>query len=150
MTSATQDETVAQAAAVVIPNQYHLHGKDITVSFFPDGSGPVVEGEGRLRFAYQDSQRSLTFFGDQVRTVDVADLGTAVSVTLVDLASFGRTTFTVIVPPVDLPPQGSAPVAAPGITGVHVNLLSGSGHPQQTTYRVTKLHGTASVGILPD
>ena len=149
MTNATQDQLVVPPA-VVVPNQYHLHGKDIIVSFFPDGSGPEIAGQGRLRFAYQDSRRSLTFFGDQVRTVDVPDLGTSVSVTLVELGSFGRTTFSVVVPSVDLPAQGSAQVAVPGVTAVHVGALIGSGHPQQTTYQVVKLHGVANDGVLPD
>ena len=149
MTSATQEQ-VAVPSVAVAPNQYHLHGKDIMVSFFPGGSGPEIAGQGRLRFAYQDSQRSLTFFGDQVRTVDVPDLGTSVSVTLVQLGSFGRTTFTVVIPAVDLPAQGSAQIAAPGVTAVHVGALIGSGHPQQTTYQVVKLHGVASDAVLPD
>ena len=148
MTSATQDQPIVSSATVV-PNQYHLHGKDITVSFFPEGSGPVIAGQGRLRLVYQDSQRSLTFFGDQVRTVDVLDLGTVVSVTLVELGSFGRTTVSVVIPPVDLPPHGTAQIATFGVTEIHVGALVGSGHPQQATYRVTKLRGMASDGILP-
>ncbi len=67
-----------------IPNQYHVYGGGVSVSYYPDGFGPVVEDRGRLIFVYQDAHRSQSFYGDQVRTVKVDDLGMVVSVTLAE------------------------------------------------------------------
>src|ERR1700730_3793189 len=67
-----------------IPNQYHVQGGGISVSYYPDGFGPPVEDSGRLLLVYQDAHRSQSFLSDQVRTVKVDDLGMVVSVTLVE------------------------------------------------------------------
>jgi hypothetical protein len=34
----------------ITPNQYHLNGGDISVSYYPEGAGPIIQGRGRLRF----------------------------------------------------------------------------------------------------
>ena len=75
----------------ITPNQYHLHGGDISVSYYPEGAGPVIKGRGRLRFTYHDLSRALSFYGDDVRTVDVPDLGTVVSVTIAHTTDTGST-----------------------------------------------------------
>jgi hypothetical protein len=31
---------------VTSPNQYHLQGGGMSVAYYPDGSGPVIEGRG--------------------------------------------------------------------------------------------------------
>jgi len=38
------------------PNQYHLHGGDISVSYYPNGTGPPTQ-QGPTRFTYQDAVR---------------------------------------------------------------------------------------------
>ena len=65
------------------PNQYHLQGGGISISYFPSGEGPIRLNQGPLVLSYQDAHQSRAFFADEVRTVEVADLGTVVSVTLV-------------------------------------------------------------------
>ena len=30
------------------PNQYHLTGDGISVSYYPDGQGPIIDGQGPL------------------------------------------------------------------------------------------------------
>lgn len=132
------------------PNQYHLHGSGITVSYFPGGEGPPVEGRGPLRFTYQDAVRSLTF-GDDVRTVTVPDVGDIVSVTIVPEIDIGSTTFSLILPLVVLPADLVGPIAieTKAITTVHRVFVRAIGHPQRASYTLTALRGTASAGILP-
>jgi hypothetical protein len=132
------------------PNQYHLEGRGITVSYFPQGEGPVFPDRGRLRLTYQDAHQSRAFFDADVRTVDVEDLGTVVSVTLILTVDTGSTTFSLLIPQVDLPdqPQPSVFIRTEGITTVHRAFVGLIGHPQAETYTVTALHGTASVGVL--
>ena len=133
-----------------VPNQYHLQGGGISVSYYPDGFGPPVEGRGSLLFVYQDAHRSQSFFSDQVRTVKVDDLGTVVSVTLVESVDTGSTTFSLLVPDVQLPEQQTSVfIHTEGITTVHRVFVALIGHPQSETYTVTALNGTAAVGPLP-
>lgn len=141
---------VGAGQAGASPNQYHLHGGGINVSYFPDGAGPIVEGQGPVRLTYQDSVRALTF-RDDIRAVEVADIGTIVSVTIVPTIDIGSTTFSLLVPLVVLPEQAAVqvPVDTDGVTTVHRLFAVAVGHPQRASYTVHHLHGTASDGILP-
>jgi len=133
-----------------IPNQYHVQGGSISVSYYPDGFGPPVLDRGSLIFVYQDAHRSQSFFSDQVRTVKVDDLGMVVSVTLVESVDTGSTTFSLLVPDVQLPDQQTSVfIRTKGITTVHRVFVALIGHPQAETYTVTALDGTAAVGPLP-
>ncbi len=133
-----------------IPNQYHVQGGSISVSYYPDGFGPPVLDRGSLIFVYQDAHRSQSFLSDQVRTVKVDDLGMVVSVTLVESVDTGSTTFSLLVPDVQLPDQQTSVfIRTKGITTVHRVFVALIGHPQAETYMVTALDGTAAVGPLP-
>ena len=134
-----------------IPNQYHVSGGGISVSYYPDGFGPPILDRGRLLFVYQDAHRSQSFYSDQVRTVKVDDLGMVVSVTLVESVDTGSTTFSLLVPDVELPEQQTSVfIHTEGITTVHRVFVALIGHPQSETYTVTALDGTAAVcGWLP-
>ena len=131
------------------PNQYHLHGGGIQVSYFPDGEGPLTQ-RGPVVLTYQDEHRSLAFRRDDVRTVEVTDLGTIVSVTLVMTVDVGSTSFSLLVPHVQLPGgQSSVAIQTEGITTIHRAFVALIGHPQAESYRVRRLTGTASIGPLP-
>jgi hypothetical protein len=134
----------------ITPNQYHLHGGDISVSYYPEGAGPVIEGRGRLRFSYHDLFRSLSFFGDEVRTVDVSDLGTVVSVTIFRTVDTGSTSASLLVPTVVSPSTLPVSINTELIRTRHLLFVAALGHPQRDVYSVTALTGVASAGILPD
>jgi hypothetical protein len=135
---------------VTSPNQYHLQGGGISVAYYPDGFGPIPEGRGPLHLVYQDPFRSLAFYGGEVRTVKVPDLGTVVSATIAETVDTGYTSFSLLVPDVDLPTdQSSVFIHTEGITTVHRIFVALIGHPQSETYTVTSLNGTAAVGPLP-
>jgi hypothetical protein len=142
---------IENSAQTISPNQYHLHGGGLTVSYFPSGFGPLRPGGAGPKFSYQDSHHSLAFSGDDVRTVDVPDLGTVVSVTIVETIDVGNTTFSVLIPKVDLADRigSSDPIRTEGITTIHRAFVALIGHAQAETYRVTPLSGTAVNGILP-
>ncbi|MCW2556980.1 MAG: hypothetical protein JWP55_944 [Mycobacterium sp.] len=133
----------------ITPNQYHLQGGGISVSYYPGGSGPIIEGRGRLRFTYHDSFRALSFFGDEVRTVDVPDLGTVVSVTIVQTIDTGSTSASLLVPNVVLPSPLPVSINTELVTTRHLFFVVAFGHPQRDVYSVTALTGVASAGELP-
>jgi hypothetical protein len=142
-------DTPVQGPAVK-PNQYHLAGHGISVSYFPEGFGPVPK-DGPDRLFYQDAHRHLVFNGSEIRKSDVPDLGTILSVTIVQTVDVGSTTFSLILPHVNLPqgPHPSATIHTEGITTVHRAFVKLIGHPQVETYTVACLTGTANNGILP-
>jgi hypothetical protein len=128
------------------PNHYQLSGDGISVTFLPTGAG------GLAHFTYQDSQRTLNFTGDQIRKVDVPDLGTVVSVTLIMTVDSGSTTFSVLIPQTTLQNTAgaSAHIRTLGITTVHrFGLVPVFNVGQDEIYSVVHLHGTASSVIIP-
>jgi hypothetical protein len=149
-TAAEPQPGAPAAPALAVPNQYHLSGGGLTVSFFPDGLGPIGPA-GPTHFVYQDAHRSLRFPADEVRTVDVPDVGTLVSVTIQQTIDIGSTSFTLIVPAVRLSEAlgASVHISTDAITTTHRILAGLIGHSQSETYVVTHLTGTASRGILP-
>ncbi len=133
------------------PNQYHLQGGGISVSYFPQGQGPPVEGSGRLRLSYQDSNQSRAFFDNDVRTVNVDDLGTVVSVSLFVTVDAGGTSFSLLIPHVQLPDQPGPSVFIQTqsiITSFTLFDFGPFAQPQKQTYTVIALSGTAAIGAL--
>jgi hypothetical protein len=135
-----------QAAQLVNPDLYELHGGGISVTYHPLFVGGVPA------LTYQDAHRTLHFRGDQVRRVDVPDLGTVVSVTLVMTVDTGSTTFSVLLPRVSLPGHtgASTHISTEGITTVHrFSPVPAMNIGQRDVYTFTPMHGTASLVIIP-
>jgi hypothetical protein len=96
---------------------------------------------------YQDSVRSLNFKGSEIRIAEVPDIGTLVSVTIFLTVDSGSSTFTVLLPVVNLAatPGSSAPVSTDGITTAHhFSVVQAFDHGQQESYGLTPLTGTGS------
>jgi len=144
--SISQKPTVQpQVAQFLTPNFYQLAGDGIHFSLRTEGfRAPFVN--------YQDATRTLTFSGDQVRLVDVPDLGTVVSVTLLLTPDAGSTTFSVLLPQVNLPDQlgASERVRTQAITTVHkFSIAPQFDIGQREFYTSVRLKGTASRTIVP-
>jgi hypothetical protein len=89
------------------------------------------------------------FTGKDIRVVEVPDLGTSVSVTIHMMVDSGSTTFTMLLPRVNLPAPPALPAAVPvttdGVTTLHrFSTVLALQHGQQETYSVAPLQGTAS------
>jgi hypothetical protein len=119
------------------------------VSYYPGGSGPIIDGRGRLRFTYHDSSQALAFYDPDVRTVDVPDLGTVVSATIVRSIDIGSTSVSLLLPNVVLPSTLPVSISTELVTTRHLVFVATLGHPQHDLYSVTALTGVASAGILP-
>jgi hypothetical protein len=130
-----------------VPNQYHLQGDGISVSYSPEGWGPPILDKGPLILAYHDGNQSEAFYHDGVQTTEVPTLGTIVSVTLGAEVPFGSTTFSLLIPTVLLPEgEHSVPVSTDAITTFHWVFPP---VPQREVYTVTELTGTAAFGPMP-
>jgi hypothetical protein len=130
------------------PNQYHLRGNAVRISYFPEGAGPLT-ADGPIMLVYQDSHRSLTFRREQVDVVEAVNFGTCVTVTIGTTVSAESTTATLLVPRVVLAAGRPARIKTAVIAAAHWLALAGIGHTQRDMYRVITLTGEASQGPLP-
>jgi hypothetical protein len=132
------------------PNQYHLAGDGISVSYFPTGAGPVTV-DGPICLFYQDASQQRGFRAGEIRVVDDLALGRMLSVELVKTIDVGDTTFTLLLPSVQLPEglDASAPIETIAITTIHRAFIAQLGHAQVESYTTALLTGSAARGILP-
>jgi len=99
---------------------------------------------------YQDSHLIMDFLGDGIRSVDVPDLGTLVTVRLVLTPDSGYTTFSLLLPCANVPAEAAAlpgpyPVTTYAVTTVHhTGVVPGFQSGQQDHYAITELAGTAT------
>ena len=105
----------------VQPTIWILSGGGINIQY--TAAGP--------HFHYHSGLHVLDFSGGEIRVVEVPDVGTLVSVTLLLTVDSGSTSFTVLLPRVNLPPPPALPAFVPGVTTVH-HLSLVSGFPTRT------------------
>ncbi len=141
------DPNVAQTApalqpanppVVKQPNLYELSGEGLHITYSTTSFGGVP------MFTYQDGSQSKQFTGSQIRTVQT-EIGTLVTVTTFLTVDSGSTTFTLLIPTVNLRSSDSVAISTDGIQTVHRFLVIGPPLQGQTElYTVYPLTGTAS------
>jgi hypothetical protein len=129
--------STVNALPIESPNLFSLSGGGLTVSLALSGI------DGKPHFSYQDAHQSQSFSGDEI-TVEETALSTLASVTVVKTVDLGDTTFTLLVPTVNLSGAASHVIQTIGITAMHRTTIAGLGHGQLTTYHVTRLYGSAA------
>ena len=121
------------------PNLYNLQGSQLSIGY----ATGVAEGLGP--FFYQDPHQTLTFQESELRIV-ATEFGTLVTVTIRQLLRLGSTTFTLLVPDVNL--EGEFPHPVPittiGITTLHRPGLPPFNRGEREVYTVAQLTGTAT------
>jgi hypothetical protein len=127
----------SHALEVKTPNLYQLQGQGVKITY------STTSFDGKPRLDYQDKQQKLKFVGDQIRTTSL-EIGTLITVTTRMTVDTGSTSFSVLIPAVNLGQNQSTQVVTNGITTVNrfsINpaLLQG----QTQTYTVIRLQGTA-------
>jgi hypothetical protein len=141
---------------LIQPNHFQLRGhqnhggSNLHVTYLTH-SGPVTPQfpQGPPHFTYQDANISRTFAGPEVQVVET-ELGAVVSVVIRLTPDSGSTTFSLLVPRVNLIPGQPAAIHTDGITALHrLSLVPGLNHGQQDQYSVTPLEGTAANVIVP-
>jgi hypothetical protein len=124
----------------VAPNKYQLSGGRLHITY------TTTDKSGQPHVSYQDSTRTLSFTGNQIRETKT-EMGTLVSVTIRMTVDTGSTTFTLLVPTVNLASASSpAQVKTYGISTVHrFSVVPAANRGQTELYTTTELSGTASV-----
>lgn len=129
---------LAHAANYTTPNLYQLQGGSLTITYSTSGF------DGQPHFSYQNGKQVLNFSGDQIRTVGT-EVGTLVSVTVLRTIDSGSTTFTVLIPRVNLDSTLSAAIKTEGISTQHkFSMIPSLNLGQTDVYKFTALSGKAS------
>jgi predicted acyl esterase len=124
-------------ATRIAPTHYELDGAHVHMTY------ETTAVDGRASFSYHDAQRGgLRFSGDEIR-IEEAEIGRLVTVTLHTTPERLSTTFTVLLPHVDVGPKHAVPIQAQGITTVHRNEAPGAGRGEVELYKVVELKGMA-------
>jgi hypothetical protein len=118
------------------PNFYDLSGDGIHISY------ATTSFEGPPMFVYHDAAQNKSFTGKQIESVD-SEAGTLVSVRIQMTPDFGSTSFSVLIPRVNLSASDTAQVTTIGITTLHKTTIIGPRQGQTDVYTVHQLQGTA-------
>jgi hypothetical protein len=119
-------------------NVYQLSNSQLHVSY---ATGALGSKAGLI---YQDAFQTLQFNEQQLRRVST-EFGELVTVTIRMTVDTGSTTFTLVVPKVEVDVNQSVQVETLGITTIHrFSPIPVFNHGQRETYSVANLRGTAS------
>lgn len=120
------------------PNLYQVHGAHLHVTY------ATTSFTGGPRFTYQDANGTQSFEGDAIRTAET-EIGTLVTVTIARTVDAGSTSFTLLVPRVNLGQANQVPITTEGVTTLHrFSIVPALNTGQLDVYRVVGLTGTAS------
>ena len=118
------------------PNAYTVAGRGVHVSYTTTSIG------GQPQLTYQDGHRSLTFTGGDIRVV-ADEEGQLASISTKKSVDTGYTSFTLLLPRVNLVNGQAAHITTIGIVGTHRSAIDTPVAGQLDTYRVVHLTGNA-------
>jgi hypothetical protein len=119
------------------PNFYELSGDGIQVTY------STTSFEGQAHFNYHDANLSKSFVGKEIRTEDTA-LGTLVTVMIQQTIDAGSTSFTILIPRVNLRVSNSVLISTYGITTLHKFSIVGMPNGQADIYTAHAMQGIAA------
>jgi hypothetical protein len=120
------------------PNLYQLQSRQLHVSYSTSGF------DGKPHFTYQDTHQTKSFSGDEISVAETA-LGREVTVYLVRTVDTGATSFTLLIPNVNLDASKRATINTYAITTIHKRSPIPAFNIGQTDiYSTAALRGTAS------
>jgi hypothetical protein len=128
---------LATAALTRPPNFYQVSGDGITVTY---STSTFLGGP---HFHYQDKNIDKSFSGSQIHVTDDPLLGTIVSVVIFLTIDQGSTTFSLLIPRVNLGTSFAVDISTVGITTEHKFSIVGPVAPQSDLYTSHVMTGKA-------
>jgi hypothetical protein len=120
------------------PNLYVLSGGGISITY------STTAIDGKPHFTYHSSALTRTFTGDEIKSEPSEFLGTLVSVVIQLTPDSGSTSFTLLIPRINLNAGEVVNVTTEGITTHHrFSLFPPAMHGQLDTYAAHRMSGTA-------
>jgi hypothetical protein len=121
----------------ITPNQFELRAGGIQIVY----STSSIAGNAQLSFT--KGRKTLNFTGKEIRVMDV-NIGSLVTVTLAMVPDESFTTFSFLLPAINLAKQSARQsFRTIGITTVHKTTLAGPPKGVQQVYKPVELRGTA-------
>jgi hypothetical protein len=119
------------------PNYYQVSGDGITVTY------STTSFLGGPHFQYQQGSINKTFSGNQIQVTNVPLLGTVVSVVVNLTVDSGSTSFSLLIPRVNLGTSFAVDISTVGITTEHKFSIVGPIAPQSDLYTSHVMTGKA-------
>lgn len=127
-------------APTAVPNLFVLSGHHLHITYSTSGF------DGLAHLQYQDTMRSIDARGDEIEAVQT-EAGMVVSITIARTVDAGSTSFSLLVPRVNLVSASSSwPVRTFGITTIHrFSIVPSLDRGQLDSSTITELHGSAQL-----
>jgi hypothetical protein len=123
------------------PNLYTLRSHNLQITYATTGL------DGKPHLQYNDGNLILQFSSPDIR-MTLTPIGTLVSVTLKKSMEAGSTSFSLLVPVVNLDRANHVPIRTFCISTIHrFSLVPILNHGQAENYQVTELTGSAAVVV---
>ncbi|PXW91165.1 hypothetical protein C8R34_10174 [Nitrosomonas sp. Nm84] len=136
---ATTSLALAVSLTPQSPNLYILQGNDLRITY------STTSFDGKPQLNYDDGITTKSFRGDEIRKVGT-ELGTLVSVTIRTTVNSGSTTFTILIPQINLDSTMEANIKTESIITRHKAITPSSlNYGQLDSYKLVVLSGTASL-----
>ena len=123
-------------AKQLVPNLFQLRGERVTATY------STTSIDGQPRFTYKKGRQTLSFAGSDIETANVG-IGTLVSVVVARIPDKGSTTFSILLPYIQLPETKKQSFRTIGITTVTATTIAGPPVGVQQTYKTVALRGSA-------
>jgi hypothetical protein len=124
-------------AQKITPNQYDLKGQGININYSTAGIA------GKPLMTLKKGRQTFNFTGDEIGVVDTI-IGSLITVTIARTVDRGFTTFSFLLPAIDLPSASAKPsFQTIGLTTIHKTTIAGPVKGPQQSYKSTPLRGTA-------
>ena len=123
-------------AKQLVPNLFQLSGEGIAATY------STTSIDGQPRFSYKKGRQTLNFAGSDIETANIG-IGTLVSVVVARIPDKSSTTFSILLPPVQLTDTRKQAFRTIGITTVTATTIAGPAAGVQQTYKTVALRGSA-------
>ena len=120
----------------LVPNLFQLSGEGITATY------STTSIDGQPRFTYKKGRQTLNFAGSDIETANIG-IGTLVSVVVARIPDKSSTTFSILLPSIQLTDTRKQAFRTIGITTVTATTIAGPPAGVQQTYKTVTLRGSA-------
>ena len=120
------------------PNLYELSGDRVAVTY------STTSIDGKPRFSYRKGRQTLNFSGNQIKS-EGTSIGTLVSVVIASVPDKGTTTFSLLLPAIQLGDSKRVSLRTIGIETLAKTSIAGPPPGVQQTYKVVALRGSAKL-----
>jgi len=125
-------------ATAASPNLYELSGDRVAVTY------STTSIDGKPRFSYRKGRQTLDFAGSDIKS-ESTGIGTLVSVVIASVPDKGTTSFSLLLPAIQLGDSKRVSLRTIGIETLAKTSIAGPPPGVQQTYKAVGLRGSAKL-----